>query len=1045
MHLTLVFLLLPLMFINHSSQIAIASFTPSVLAQGSSLFVEKNLVSPNRVFTAGFHATDQNAYCFAIWFSEPMLDGNHTLVWIANRDTPVNGKRSRLSLWKSGNLVLTDAGKSIWTTNTQSNSPLQLQLLDSGNLVLTRLENNLYIWESFSFPTDTILPNQPFAKDTVLISSISSTNLSSGFYKLYFDNDNVLRLLYRNNELNSVYWPVSWLLAWQAGRSTYNHSRSAFLDSKGHFQSTDGYTYNATDYGNALQRRLTLDVDGNLRVYSLNKRSWSVSWQAISTPCTIHGICGPNSLCTYTYKSGRTCICMHGYKLKNHSDLSLGCEPTFDLYGHYENYGFIKLPRVEFYGFESDQLQNSTFKHCKRVCLNNPNCKAFQFNFDTNLQYFRCYIKTFLFNGHYKDTPFDTYLKLLKNDVLKYNQSVVDYKSGIMYCSSTIVELQHEKNSANRSYNFMLWFSIIFGVVEAMSFVLFCYITRQPQDTLYPEIAIGFKSFGMVALEMITGRSPTYDQASDDNTRLEQKRLVSWVKEKVHGVSESFTETQIMEILNPMITGEYDKRQMNNLVKVALQCVEDDKDARPTMNEFEHFETRKHPNHPFICKSCPTPFHDPDLHPHRVDLIQSNFSIARHPMEKRTASSLFVNDGSFMERFKQLQEDKESRSEPNLSETPKPKSDISNSGSKASGFFKTNKSTSGKLAFSLKQKSKLVAPAVKLSEDEDEDERNDGNSSGDGPIKRQRLDRFDASEHSQKQVNVAVPSCPTDPTVKKAAENLASFVAKNGRQIEHITRQKNPGDTPFKFLYDESCSDYKYYEYRLAEEEKALGKSMDSQIPHAGSAKTTTTGSSQRSHQQHSNYQIPASALFDATDSEQTDQGEATAPSASDPIAMMEFYMKKAAQEEKKRRPKHSKDEMPPPASLQGDGKRGHHMGDYIPLEELDKFMASCNDAASQKAAKEAAQRARIQADNVGHRLLSKMGWKEGEGLGSSRSGIADPIMAGNVKKDNLGVGASQPGEVTPDDDIYEQYKKRMMLGYKHRPNPLGNPRKAYY
>lgn len=123
-------------------------------------------------------------------------------------------------------------------------------------------------------------------------------------------------------------------------------------------------------------------------------------------------------------------------------------------------------------------------------------------------------------------------------------------------------------------------------------------------------------------------------------------------------------------------------------------------------------------------------------------------------MEKRTASSLFVNDGSFMERFKQLQENKESSSEPTLSESTKPKSDISNSGSKASGFFKTNKSTSGKLAFSLKQKSKLVAPAVKLSEDEDEDERNGGNSSGDGPIKRQRLDRFDTSEHSQKQVNV---------------------------------------------------------------------------------------------------------------------------------------------------------------------------------------------------------------------------------------------------------------------------------------------------
>lgn len=60
-----------------------------------------------------------------------------------------------------------------------------------------------------------------------------------------------------------------------------------------------------------------------------------------------------------------------------------------------------------------------------------------------------------------------------------------------------------------------------------------------------------------------------------------------------------------------------------------------------------------------------------------------------------------------------------------------------------------------------------------------------------------------------------------------------------------------------------------------------------------------------------------------------------------------------------------------------------------------------------------------------------------GEGLGSSRKGISDPIQAGNVKKDHLGVGANNPGDVTPEDDIYEQYKKRMMLGYRYRPNPL--------
>ena len=66
--------------------------------------------------------------------------------------------------------------------------------------------------------------------------------------------------------------------------------------------------------------------------------------------------------------------------------------------------------------------------------------------------------------------------------------------------------------------------------------------------------------------------------------------------------------------------------------------------------------------------------------------------------------------------------------------------------------------------------------------------------------------------------------------------------------------------------------------------------------------------------------------------------------------------------------------------------KKGHHMGDYIPQDELEKFLAACNDAAAQKAAKEAAERAKIQADNVGHRLLSKMGWKEGASLSLSHT-----------------------------------------------------------
>ncbi|XVF22983.1 hypothetical protein REPUB_Repub12eG0218000 [Reevesia pubescens] len=434
-------------------------------------------------------------------------------------------------------------------------------------------------------------------------------------------------------------------------------------------------------------------------------------------------------------------------------------------------------------------------------------------------------------------------------------------------------------------------------------------------------------------------------------------------------------------------------------------------------------------------------------------------------MEKGVPSGLFVNDGSFMERFKQLQQhNNDKHKAAAASEESKPPKIIKDSSApkpvpvefKPNDSRKTTQTSSGgKLAFSLKQKSKLVPPPVKLAADEDEEEEDQdaGKFSDDTPVKRQKLGQSDASEQASKQGDAALPS-PSDPTVKKVADKLASFVAKNGRQFEHITRQKNPGDTPFKFLFDESCSDYKYYEYQLAEEEKALLQNKESQTPQGGTSisASKSTSSSLRSVPQQSSYQTPASALYESNDESRspvTSRGRAGpsgAPPGADPIAMMEFYMKKAAREEKMKQPKRSKDEMPPPPSLQATAmKKGHHMGDYIPPEELEKFLAACNDAAAQKAAKETAEKAKIQSDNVGHKLLSKMGWKEGEGLGSSKSGISDPIMAGDVKMNNLGVGAHHPGEVTPDDDIYEQYKKRMMLGYRHRPNPLNNPRKSYY
>ncbi|KAL3516535.1 hypothetical protein ACH5RR_023437 [Cinchona calisaya] len=107
-------------------------------------------------------------------------------------------------------------------------------------------------------------------------------------------------------------------------------------------------------------------------------------------------------------------------------------------------------------------------------------------------------------------------------------------------------------------------------------------------------------------------------------------------------------------------------------------------------------------------------------------------------MEKGKESSLFVNDGSFMERFKQLQHKEQKEKEKLV----------------AIEQVKSLQIYQDLQRLSLLLKSKLVASAVKLGEDEDEEEMVAGNSSDDGPVKRQKLGKPDAFQQWSRQLGV---------------------------------------------------------------------------------------------------------------------------------------------------------------------------------------------------------------------------------------------------------------------------------------------------
>ncbi|XP_022844040.1 putative receptor protein kinase ZmPK1 [Olea europaea var. sylvestris] len=502
-----IFILFLGFFISFSS-----SSNTNILNQGSSLSSPQDVLvsSTSGIFTAGFYPIGINAYVFAIWYSMPFSNEKHTLVWIANRDQPVNGKYTKFSLLKSGNLVLTDGGQfTVWTSNTNSRSPLHLQLHDSGNLILTATLRQKTLWQSFDSPTNTLLPQQLLTENGNLLSYRSQTNYSSGFYKLFFDNDNVLRLVYRGLEISSVFWPPPFLLSWEVGRSTYNTTKVATLDRLGNFTSSDNFNFLTADYGMGPQRRLTLDPDGNLRVYSLNQKhgNWDVTWQADVQPCRVHGVCGANSLCTYVHNlSGRRCACLPGHKMKNDTDWSYGCEQNFELSCSDNNsIGFFQLHDAEFYGYDIGVYYNVTIESCKNICVRNCDCKGFQYKYETQSGTYNCFPKTLLFNGYQSPSfNYPAYMKVSKSSLTTYKNHVKEFE---LNCRDRVTPIDVVYKKEHEWIKYLFWCAGAVGVTEIIILLICFFATRLPTNATsqgYLQVGVGFKRFTYAELKKAT-------------------------------------------------------------------------------------------------------------------------------------------------------------------------------------------------------------------------------------------------------------------------------------------------------------------------------------------------------------------------------------------------------------------------------------------------------------------------------------------------------------------------------------------------------------
>ncbi|CAO2183318.1 unnamed protein product [Urochloa humidicola] len=502
-------------FLLHSLSPCSSAPAPAQLRPGSSLAVEDHarpfLVCPHATFSCGFLEAGENAFSFSVWYTNA---ADKTAVWSANPGGPVNGRGSRISFRRDGNLALSDAnGTAVWETKT-SGEGLVISLLDSGNLVISSDPPSAAAaaWQSFDWPTDTLVPSQPLTKETRLVS---------GYFSLLYDNDNVLRL-YDGPDTSSIYWPSPDNNVFGNARTTYNSSRLAVLDDAGAFVSSDNLAVRASDLGAAgVKRRLTIDPDGNVRIYSLNASTgrWNVTWEAMAQPCSVHGVCGQSAICEY--RPGLRCSCLPGYEIVDRQDWRKGCKPVFSFSvgncsqaaAAEQRFKFVRVAQTDFYGYDLGYNSSVSFEHCKKLCLEMCSCTAFSYRLTgTGV----CYPKGTLFNGYTSPNfPGSIYIKL-PVDFDASVQSVSARSSEGLACDPNgpeIVQLQGSADTFRRPRNDTKWsylfaFATVLGVVDII-FIATSWWFLSSKQSIPSSLEAGYR--------MVTGqfRRFTYRELKD--------------------------------------------------------------------------------------------------------------------------------------------------------------------------------------------------------------------------------------------------------------------------------------------------------------------------------------------------------------------------------------------------------------------------------------------------------------------------------------------------------------------------------------------------
>ncbi|PKU76970.1 G-type lectin S-receptor-like serine/threonine-protein kinase LECRK3 [Dendrobium catenatum] len=347
-------------------------------------------LSPSGDFAFGLLPlpTNSSLFLLAIWFAN--LPNTTTVVWTPNRDNPLP-PNSSVILTSDGRLSLRDpSGTEVW--NPGSSAASYAAMLDTGDFVLVASDHSV-LWESFSDPTDTILPTQTLSPNSKLVAKLSEDDFSDGKFKLAVQPDGDL-VFY----LVAVPTGFQYNSYWTSGTNTSNSSLVFDVSGSIHLISptkallttlTSATTKSTSDF----YHRGTLDSDGVFRHYVHPKPSaiagaaaeWVIMDFKPADICTNmitslgSGVCGFNSYCTYDTNKKVVCQCPVGYTWIDPNRAYMGCKHTFTMPScisgvQSEGFQMVRVDNINFWGNDYDRLNPMTEADCEQQCLEDCFC-----------------------------------------------------------------------------------------------------------------------------------------------------------------------------------------------------------------------------------------------------------------------------------------------------------------------------------------------------------------------------------------------------------------------------------------------------------------------------------------------------------------------------------------------------------------------------------------------------------------------------------------------------------------------------------------------